>query len=114
MDIFVIPALAGFSIHITVAEYSLCNWRWKSRWTWHHADPKSETSGDSHEFYAAGTAVGDVSHRFKTGGEMKWSWDVSWIRAGPGPLESASRLNHENSKLGFAIPGGSQRISDHV
>ena len=45
---------------------------------------------------------------------MKWSWDVSWIWAGPGPLESASRLNHENSKLGFALPGGFQRVSDHV
>ena len=59
-------------------------------------------------------ALGDVSHRFKSGYAVKWSWDMSWIRAGPGPLESASRLNHENSKLGFVIPGDFQRISCHV
>ena len=35
---------------------------------------------------------------------MKWSWDVldpGWTRS----LVSASRLNHENSELGFALPG---------
>ena len=39
---------------------------------------------------------------------------VPQIRAGPGPCESASRLNHENPKLGFALPGGVHRIPDHV
>ena len=64
-----VPAEAGFSTHITVVEY--CVSVYVSDAETPHADPKSERSGDPHEFYGAGTALGDVSHRFKTGHQMK-------------------------------------------
>ena len=68
---------------------------------------KSETSGDSREFYRAGTALGDVSHRFKTEHATKWSWDVSWIPGRTRSLGSASWLNHEipSWDLRSSLPG---------
>ena len=58
-------------------------------------------------------ALGDVSHRFKTGAAMKLSWDVCRIRAGPGPLAHFESTHGKNPKLRLVVPVGFKCVPDN-